>query len=140
MCIRDSDTIDATPDFIACTRCGIEIIYNTIAKRVSRGNTDGRCRDCVATESGKGGSNLRGPEICNPWRGDFDLDTMQPLKDNGQPHMPGIRTCGNADCCNKAHVINFEALEAERNDLSYRTGTRLTYTGLMAALKKEAGQ
>jgi len=134
------DSIDAVPAFAACTRCGIEVNYNTLSKRASRGNPDRRCRDCVAIESGKGGSSSRGGDLCTPWRGEVDLDTMQPLKDNGQPHMPGIRKCGNADCCNKSHVINFETLEAERNDISYRTGNRLTYTGLMAALKKEAGQ
>jgi hypothetical protein len=98
------DTIETTPEFIACTRCGIEIPHNTIAKRVSRGNTDGRCRDCVATESGKG-TNARSSDQCSPWLGEIDLDTLQPLKANGEPHMPGVRVCGHADCCNRSHVV-----------------------------------
>lgn len=133
-------TIDESvsqPTEVACGRCGIFIPFNTIAKRQSRGNTDDRCADCRATESGKGGSNSRGVHLCLPWHGDIDLDTMQPLKANGQPHMPGIRTCGHLDCCNRRHVISFEALEAERHDLSYRTGQRRDFTQLLAAVKKE---
>jgi hypothetical protein len=132
------ESVEPAPDFIACTRCGIDVNYNTVAKRQSRGNTDGRCRDCVATEEGKGGSNQRGPQICNPWRGDFDLDTMQLLNDKGEPHLPGIRKCGNADCCNRSHILSFEMLEAERHDISYRTGTRNTYAQLLTIVKKEA--
>lgn len=134
------DAVETLSTFVACTRCGIDVLRNTVAKRAARGQADGYCRDCRATEFGKGGTNSRGVDICTPWRGHVDLDTMQPLNDKGEPHMPGIRTCGNADCCNKRHVIDFQALEAERHDLSYRTGKRLTVAAFMTALKQEAGQ
>jgi hypothetical protein len=120
-----------------CSRCGILIPWMTIAKRASRGNTEDRCRDCIPRDTVH---RIQKPGIkneCNPWAGDVDLDTMQPLNANGEPHMPGIRICGHLDCCNRNHVISFESLEAERHDLSYRTGKRRNYEQLLAALRKE---
>lgn len=134
------DSITPTPQEVACSRCGIAVPYYTIAKRISRGNNDDRCRDCIPRETIH---RVQAPGIkseCNPWAGDIDLDTMQPLKANGEPHMPGIRICGHLDCCNRNHVISFESLEAERHSLSYRTGKVLTYEQLLAAVKKEARQ
>ena len=34
------------------------------------------------------------------------LDT--PLDDDGKPMFPGVRSCGNNDCVNVAHVIGYE--------------------------------
>ena len=120
-----------------CARCGILIPWQTLAKRLSRGNTEDRCRDCIPRDTV---NRVQAPGFkgeCNPWSGDIDLDTMQPLKRDGSPHMPGIRTCGHADCVNRNHVINMATLEAERHDISYRTGTRRNYFELLAALKEE---
>lgn len=74
---------------------------------------------------------------CTPWQGEFDFDTMQPLDDKGRPYMPGMRKCGHADCVNSAHVLTFEKLEAERLDISYRTGVKLTHRQLLIAVKRE---
>lgn len=133
------DTFDPAPDFIACSRCGIDINFATVAKRISRGNHETRCRDCIATQAVRVPSPT-GIGNCYPWTGDVDLDTMQPINSDGSLYLPGRRVCKRSDCVNQMHIVDFHALEAERHDLSYRTGKRLPYTGLMAALKKEAGQ
>lgn len=120
-----------------CSRCGILIPWQTIAKRLSRSNPEDRCRDCIPRDT-VNRIQARGVKSeCNPWAGDIDLDTLQPLKRDGSPHMPGIRTCGHADCVNRNHIINMADLEAERHDISYRTGDRRGYFELLAAVKKE---
>lgn len=106
LAFQTQDETFEVPQTIPCPRCGIEMPASTVLKRIVRGSNERRCRDCVATESGSVGSNSRGAAYCYPWRGDFDLDTMQPLKANGEPYMPGVRLCGNADCCNRSHVVS----------------------------------
>lgn len=88
-----------------CTRCGFLIPALTIAKRLSRGNTEDRCRDCIPRDTVHRVRASGVKSECNPWAGDVDLDTMQPLKPNGEPHMPGFRICGHLDCCNRNHVV-----------------------------------
>jgi hypothetical protein len=41
---------------------------------------------------------------CIIWHGYFDVDQVTPVDEDGSPILPGIRSCGNKDCVNKAHV------------------------------------
>lgn len=42
---------------------------------------------------------------CIPWHGYFATDWVTPVDEEGQPYLPGIRTCGHSDCVNVAHII-----------------------------------
>jgi hypothetical protein len=84
-----------------CTRCGIEYEENSEArsKRKERNSPDTvECRDCRGLWSGE-------PTRCRGWSGDFDWDTMQPLR-HGRPYLPGVRTCGRFDCVTRDHIID----------------------------------
>jgi hypothetical protein len=41
---------------------------------------------------------------CFPWQGQFARDEMTPVDDEGEPIFPGVRRCGNNDCCNVEHI------------------------------------
>mgnify|MGYP003648681438 FL=1 len=41
---------------------------------------------------------------CFPWHGHFAADEITPVDDNGDEHLPGVRRCGNNDCCNVEHI------------------------------------
>ena len=99
------DSATSVQGDVPCSRCGISIPAATMIKRKVRGSAEDRCRDCVATESGRVAHPSSAGD-CYPWHGDVDLDTMQPLKPNGELHMPGNRLCGHADCCNRNHVVS----------------------------------
>jgi hypothetical protein len=43
-----------------------------------------------------------------PWHGHFGADEITPIDDDGKPVFPGVRSCGNNDCCNPQHVIGYE--------------------------------
>jgi hypothetical protein len=45
-----------------------------------------------------------GSEKCIPWQGDFDKATLTIPIFDGQPVLPGTRTCGHLDCTNPNHV------------------------------------
>lgn len=150
----DTQTYQST-----CQRCGFVFTFNP-RYLYGRNYDPSLCQDCKAEPRAAITKNgLR----CKPWDGEFDLDTNQPLKD-GQPYMPGTRTCGHADCVLRSHVIpappkpvapvkvsapyrkkykvrrvptQVEQLIAEQHDLSYRTGKRLGYGQLLATVKRE---
>jgi hypothetical protein len=70
---------------------------------------------------------------CIPWRGEFDEDD-NPIK-AGQLYLPGARVCNHKDCVQSSHINAckpWQALEAERLDISYRTGKKLYWQSLMA--------
>jgi hypothetical protein len=90
-----SDTYEAVP----CTRCGMDITLEALARRKTRNDPSTLCKDCDAAPRAKVG-------MCRPWVGDVDLDTMQPLDERGRPFMVGERQCGNADCINANHIIS----------------------------------
>ena len=46
-----------------------------------------------------------GSEKCIPWQGEFDKETLAIPIFDGQPVLPGIRSCGHSDCTNPNHVI-----------------------------------
>jgi hypothetical protein len=85
---------------VQCERCGFRW---TVSSR--RGRTI-LCASCRArkvqtislTDDGK----------CMPWHGHFAADEITPLDDDGNPVFPGVRSCGNNDCCNPQHVIGYE--------------------------------
>ena len=106
-----------------CERCGYEDTTGLLEKRVDRGASK-TCPSCrarpatvVKTEFGE----------CMPHQGDFD-DYDNPLDANGELFRPGFRKCFKSDCVNPEHI--FGAAEAERNDLSYRTGVKLSVKDL----------
>lgn len=125
---------DLDPDAKPCPRCGQYIPGYVLEARKKRNAQRTDCADC---EAGQRKHIRYGNQVCVAWVGDIDLDTMQPLDERGRPHMPGIRTCGHNDCVNSAHVMTWQKLEAERHDISYRTGVRLTHRQLVIAVKRE---
>ena len=125
-------------EFFACSHCGSNSLSReAIQKRLSRGSTRRLCPDCSAA---KKTTLAYGDLICKPWAGDFDLDTLAPIKD-GFEFMPGERLCGHKDCVEPTHVIgNTDAqkkLIAEQHDISYRTKRKKNYDQLVKAIKKE---
>lgn len=145
----------------SCTRCGFVFQFHSRAL-FGRDFDTTLCQDCKAKPVK---TSTKNGVLCKPWDGEFDLNTSQPLKD-GQPYKPGIRTCGHSDCVLNAHIIpgapkpvtvvpaksslpyrkkykvrrvptQVERLIAEQHDLSYRTGRRLGYGQLLAAVKRE---
>jgi hypothetical protein len=94
------------------------------------------CNSCKAVPVATT-KNSKVPTKCLPHVGEFDLDTNQPLDDAGEPFMPGLRRCGNADCVNTNHIMTFFDLEAERLDISYRTNKKLTSYKFFEAIEKE---
>lgn len=92
---------------------------------------------------------VKGFTPCKPWKGDFNLDTMQCLDENGQVYMAGARKCGKADCVNSSHIEleapaklqpSWKQLIAEQWDISYRTGKKLNYTQLLQKLRREQNE
>ena len=104
-----------------CERCGMEVSEAAVERRKARGTYDGKCSDCrngMATEIKYNGT------VCRPWRGEVD-EHFNPKDRNLKLYLPGFRTCLHKDCVNKEHIIQPDySLELERNDISYRTGTR----------------
>ena len=41
---------------------------------------------------------------CFPWHGYFGADEVTPVDEEGNPYLPGVRRCGNNDCCNTDHI------------------------------------
>jgi hypothetical protein len=74
-----------------CARCGF--LWEVIASRKNQEV----CQSCRARKQQKVGT-------CLPWHGGFSFDFVTPVDDDGLEVMPGLRTCGNADCVNSEHV------------------------------------
>lgn len=84
-----------------CERCGF--VFSFPSRYLNRNYDASLCQNCKATPV----ASIRTKAgTCHPWSGDIDLDTLQPIKANGKPHMPGVRLCGNADCCTRSHVVS----------------------------------
>jgi hypothetical protein len=104
-----------------CNRCGIEVSEQAVERRKARGTYDGKCSDCRAKPTYE--IKYDGDK-CRPWSGRVDED-FNPVDQKLRLYLPGVRVCGHKDCVNKEHIIRSDySLELERNDLSYRTGTR----------------
>lgn len=115
-----------------CQTCGSIFDFRVEYLRRSSYDTT-KCKDCKAKPVNVVKTKFG---LCTPHKGDFDWDTMQPLKD-GKPYLPGIRKCGNADCIARKHVITVNDLLAEQHSIEYRTGRRLTTWEFVTAIKKE---
>jgi len=84
---------------IQCERCGFEWDLNsTRQKTVLCASCRARKVQTVHTKKGK----------CLPWHGGFAKDDVTPLDDDGQPVLPGVRSCGHNDCVNPSHIIKWE--------------------------------
>lgn len=83
---------------VECSRCGQEIEFKTVLKRRLRNfPKPDWCVDCTAKPQRKFGA-------CLAWDGDFDIERMVCLLD-GVPFLVGVRSCGRADCVNRAHIL-----------------------------------
>jgi len=111
-----------------CPRCGIEVSLEIMMTRERRGNPDKNCSDCRMKPSKAIRSELG---MCRPWTGAVDED-LNPIDNKLRLYLPGIRLCGFKDCVNSSHIIS--TLEAERNDISYRTGQPLEIKTVMKEL------
>lgn len=130
-----------------CPRCGQEIPGYVMERRNRRNAERVNCADC---EAGKRTQIKNGNEICIPWMGEIDLDTLTPVNRDGSPYMPGNRYCGNKDCVNVNHVSQpisemkifktDDELTAEQFSVYYRTKRHRNYEQLVRAVKKEARQ
>jgi hypothetical protein len=99
----------------------MEVSEAAVERRKARGTYDGKCSDC---RNGMANEIKYDGKVCRPWRGEVDED-FNPIDRNLKLYLPGVRVCGHKDCVNKDHIIKASSdLELERNDISYRTGTR----------------
>lgn len=115
-----------------CDTCGT--IFDFRHEYLRRASYDtSRCKDCKAKPTVSVKTSYG---ICTPHQGEFDWDTMQPMKD-GRPYKPGIRKCGNADCVAASHIWTVLDLLAEQHSIEYRTGKRRSSREFAAAIKKE---
>jgi hypothetical protein len=84
---------------VQCERCGYEW---TVSSRRGKVILCASCRarkvQTISASEGK----------CYPWSGRFATDEVTPVDDDGKPIFPGVRSCGNTDCCNTQHVIGYE--------------------------------
>ena len=81
---------------MACGRCG----FAWVVPPEKRGRKDLLCASCrskpaVVISYGK--------SRCQPWQGEFGVDEVTPMF-QGEPFLPGVRSCGHLDCCNPNHV------------------------------------
>lgn len=116
-----------------CERCGFIWSFPSRYLFGRNYNTE-LCVNCKAVPVAR---VSRDGITCKPWDGEIDLDSMQPIDDDGNPYMPGVRTCGNSDCVFRSHVITTDQLIAELHSTSYRTGKTLTYQALIKQLERE---
>jgi hypothetical protein len=115
-----------------CDRCGYEDTSGLLEKRVDRGASK-TCPSCRARPTSIVKTKFGD---CLPHQGEFD-DDDNPLDDQGNLLMPGLRTCNASDCLNPEHILTVSDLEAERHDISYRTGQRLAPGEFLKRLLKE---
>jgi hypothetical protein len=87
-----------------CHRCGHE--WEFWRRYIERGYDYTLCESCKAKPTRKVSTSRN--EYCMPWKGDIDLDTMQPIDGKGRLVKPGVRTCGNSDCMRITHIIPAE--------------------------------
>lgn len=74
-----------------CQRCGIAWEVHPSRK------PNIFCESCRAKRATK-------ISDCLPWHGRFGADQVTPITEDGSEVMPGIRTCGHADCVNRDHL------------------------------------
>jgi hypothetical protein len=82
---------------VQCERCGYRWTVSSRRGKVIL------CASCRARKVQT--ISLTADGKCMPWAGHFAADEKTPVDDDGNPFMPGIRSCGFADCCSPYHVI-----------------------------------
>jgi DNA-directed RNA polymerase subunit RPC12/RpoP len=118
-----------------CSRCGQNIPSTAMAKRKERNSENTQCSDCNA---GARNTITYGDQVCVPWKGEVNLDTLEPVDSKGRPHLPGTRTCGHADCVNKKHIQTPKpAVPGKTGILGGRVITYEDLINDLAAVKKE---
>lgn len=84
---------------VQCERCGYEwSVSSRRGKFILCASCRARRVQTISAAVGK----------CFPWGGRFAADEITPLDNDGKPMFPGVRSCGNNDCVNVAHVIGYE--------------------------------
>ena len=83
-------------EFVTCNRCGQTFEINRKRKKLRM-----FCESCRVTRAT---TIKKENSVCLPWHGNFGLDMITPVDEDGYPVMPGERTCGNKDCVAPAHV------------------------------------
>lgn len=85
-----------------CRQCGYE--YETWGRYMlpDRNTKWYLCKSCNYQPS----EIVRyGKDWCLAWQGDFDLEWLLCLDDDGKPVKVGPRSCGHWDCVRKEHLI-----------------------------------
>lgn len=84
-----------------CERCGV--VEDTKAMQKYFGRTEkALCESCRFTRRNKI-KNADG-SVCHPWHGVFD-DDDNPLDDQGNIYLDGVRVCRHKDCVNPEHIV-----------------------------------
>ena len=83
-------------EFVDCHRCGFTFEVNRKRKKLRM-----LCQSCRVTRA----TTIKTEDkSCLPWHGNFAVDLVTPVDDEGYEVHPGIRTCGNNDCVQTAHL------------------------------------
>lgn len=136
MTIERSVALDGEPivrDF-ECTRCGQVIPRQAMDKRRERKSNNTWCSDCNA---GAKARIVYGDQVCVPWKGDIDLDTLQPVDAKGKPYLPGDRLCGHSDCVNRSHVQSLTPVKPVPGQTGILGGRVITYEQLISIAEEK---
>lgn len=100
-------------EYCACVWCGNWISKDTYQKRLGRKLDDPNvCKDCRDTRKSvslakRYEKNWFHPTLgriyCYLWSDELDED-WQPIDDEGNLYLPGVRICGLKDCVNSNHI------------------------------------
>ncbi len=94
--------LDEQLALVDCQQCGYRYEVHQRNMTADRVTEWWLCKSCKAKPVTK---CHYGNDFCIPWQGDFDLDLMVCLDDDGKPYKRGPRTCGHADCVRSAHLV-----------------------------------
>jgi hypothetical protein len=83
-------------EFVTCARCGQTFEVNRKRRKLRM-----HCDSCKVT---KATTIQYGEFRCLPWHGNYDIDMVTPVDEDGLQVLPGIRVCGKIDCVQPAHV------------------------------------
>jgi len=94
------EVIDDTMAHTICQQCGMH--YEFHRRYLNRSGAWWLCKSCKAEPM----KICRyGDDWCTPWQGEFDIDLLVCLDDDGIPTHLGKRTCGHWDCIRPEHLI-----------------------------------
>ena len=85
-------------NLVECRRCG----FKWAVSPDKRDRRDLLCRSCTRKPAKV---ITYGKLRCEPYQGDLN-DELQPIDENGEVFLPGVRICGHSDCVNVKHIVS----------------------------------